>query len=402
MIIQSTTHKLLVIDDELGPRESLRMLFKNTYQVFCADSAQQGLQMLKEVNPDLILMDIRMPGLSGIDALRKIREIDSNISIIMLTGFGALETAQEALRLGANDYLKKPFDAKEIMEIVDRNIKRTQVSRRRVKALSEFKELNNRLMNELVKKEHMASLGQASAEFVHDLRTPLTVVLGYIQILFKKLEASEEMPSQPLQETLDFLDVIEKNVKRCCELAEVWQSLGKKDAARMKPVSLNELLREIVSVAEQTIPNSKIHVELENDAGPHEIHADSIQIFRAIQNVVMNAVQAITSGEGTVRILCRQTEDWINLEVVDNGCGMNAEQLKRMFDPYFTTKEPGKGTGLGLLITKKVIEDHGGNIEVESEQGKGTRVKIRLPVLQSVRVAPPSASESNLGQTVSH
>ena len=92
----------------------------------------------------------------------------------------------------------------------------------------------------------------------------------------------------------------------------------------------------------------------------------------------MNAVQAIT-GEGTVRIACHEAHGWVDLQISDTGCGMNAEQLKRMFDPYFTTKEPGKGTGLGLLITKKVIEDHGGTIEVESEQGKGTTFRLTLP-----------------------
>ncbi len=381
MIIQSTTYKILIIDDELGPRESLKILLKNTYQVHCAESGEQGLTMIKEVDPDLIVLDIRMPGIGGIETLRRIRQVDPNVSLIMLTGFGALETAQEALRLGANDYIKKPFDAKEMLEVVDRNVKRSQVARRRAKALTEFKELNSRLMNELAKKDHMATLGQASAEFVHDLRTPLTVVLGYIQILFKKLEATEGVTGGPLQETLDFLDVIEKNVKRCCELSEVWQSLGRKDPNRLKPTLLNEVLEEIAHLAGDAARKSGVELKLNVAAEKLVIHADFIQVFRAIQNVVMNAIQAITSGAGTVRITCKRDETWIDLQIADDGCGIAPEQLQRIFEPYFTTKEAGKGTGLGLLITKKVIEDHGGTIDVQSELQRGTTFFIRLPAM---------------------
>src|SRR5216110_57114 len=117
--------QILVIDDEMGPRESLRMLLKPNYQVHTADCVEAGIKLLKEKQPDTIVMDIRMPGVSGIEGLRQIREIDPNLSVIMLTGFGALETAKEALRLGANDYISKPFDAHEMQQVIDRNVERT-------------------------------------------------------------------------------------------------------------------------------------------------------------------------------------------------------------------------------------------------------------------------------------
>src|SRR6266508_5227081 len=137
-------------------------------------------------------MDIRMPGMTGIDGLRKIREIDPHLSVIMLTGFGALDTAKEALRLGANDYISKPFDAGEMRAVIGRNVERTRVQRASETAAAEIKELNSRLLQELAQKERLASLGQASAEFVHDLGNPLTIVWGYVQLLAKKLERSED------------------------------------------------------------------------------------------------------------------------------------------------------------------------------------------------------------------
>src|SRR3954468_11481978 len=160
---------VVIIDDEMGPRESLRMLLKPNYQVHTAENVETGLQLVREIHPDVVISDIRMPGTSGIDGLRKIREIDPHVAEIMLTGSGAPETAKEALRLGANDYISKPFDAREMRETIGRNVERTRVQRTGATASEEIKELNNRLLKELAQKERLASLGQASAEFVHDL-----------------------------------------------------------------------------------------------------------------------------------------------------------------------------------------------------------------------------------------
>src|ERR1700724_4331195 len=161
--------QVLVIDDEIGPRESLRMVLKAAYQGRPADWREAGLKLLKEKLPDTIVMDIRMPGMTGIEGLRKIREIDPHLSVIMLTGFGALDTAKEALRLGANDYISKPFDAHEMQEVINRNVERTRVQRTSEHAAAEIKELNNRLLQQLAQKERLPSLGQTSAEFGDDL-----------------------------------------------------------------------------------------------------------------------------------------------------------------------------------------------------------------------------------------
>ena len=164
--------KILVVDDEIGPRESLRMLLKNTHEVFLADHVDAGLEMLKEHKPDLVILDIRMPGKSGIQGLQELRKIDPVVSVVMLTGFGALDTARQAIQLGANDYLKKPFDTKEIMKVIRENIERTHLARKQAHVTEDLRNLNTELVNELTVKEHMACLGHASAEFVHDLRNP--------------------------------------------------------------------------------------------------------------------------------------------------------------------------------------------------------------------------------------
>src|SRR6266576_5143078 len=249
MTATSDLPEILVIDDEIGPRESLRMLLKPDYNVHTADCVEAGLKSLKEKQPDTIVMDIRMPGMTGIEGLRKIREIDPHLSVIMLTGFGALETAKEAVRLGANDYISKPFDAGEMREVIGRNVERTRVQRASENAAAEIKELNSRLLKQLAQKERLASLGQASAEFVHDLGNPLTIVWGYVQLLAKKLELSEGGTSVEKSTSIKELDIIEQNVRLCRELLTMWQSYVSVEASTPKVILVSNIVREVVKGA---------------------------------------------------------------------------------------------------------------------------------------------------------
>jgi signal transduction histidine kinase len=372
--------QILVIDDEVGPRESLRMLLKTDYQVHTADCVEAGIKLLKEKKPETIVMDIRMPGMSGIDGLRKIREIDPHLSVIMLTGFGALETAKEALRLGANDYISKPFDAAEMREVIGRNVERTRVQRASDSAAEEIKELNNRLLKELAQKERLASLGQASAEFVHDLGNPLTIVWGYVQLLAKKLERSENGSTVENAASVKELNIIEQNVRMCRELLTMWQSYGSVEASPRKQISVSAIVRDVIKSVGAMSAEHGVELQSEVCDDSCTLLGDAVQINRAIQNVVINAVQACMENKGSVRITCTEKDFYVDLRVEDNGAGMTKEQMTKIFDPYFTTKQGKSGTGLGLYITKKVVEDHAGSIKVDSTPNVGTTFVVRLPL----------------------
>ena len=375
--------KILVIDDEIGPRESLRMLLKPDYNVQTADCVEAGLKLLKEKQPDTIVMDIRMPGMTGIEGLRKIREIDPHLSVIMLTGFGALETAKEAVRLGANDYISKPFDAGEMREVIGRNVERTRVQRASDNAAAEIKELNARLLKQLAQKERLASLGQASAEFVHDLGNPLTIVWGYVQLLAKKLERSEGGTVGEKSASIKELDIIEQNVRLCRELLTMWQSYGSVEASPPRPVSVSGILREVIKGANAVAAQNGLEIQANICDDECMLMGDAIQINRAIQNVIVNAIQASSEKKGPVQIECTRKEFYVDIRVEDGGSGIDPAQMSKIFDPYFTTKQSKSGTGLGLYITKKVVEDHSGSIKVDSTPGIGTVFTIRLPLLNS-------------------
>src|ERR1700682_4576453 len=290
MTVSEQTPQVLVIDDEMGPRESLRMLLKPDYNVHTADCVEAGIKLLKEKQPDTIVMDIRMPGMTGIEGLRRIREIDPHLSVIMLTGFGALETAKEALRLGANDYISKPFDAREMREVIGRNVERTRIQRTGVNAATEIKELNNRLLKELAQKERLASLGQASAEFVHDLGNPLTIVWGYVQLLAKKLERSEAGAAPQNASSVKELNIIEQNVRLCRELLTMWQSYGSVEASPHKPISVSGIVREVVKGVGPMAVQNGVELQCKICDDPCTLSGDAVQITRAIQNVIINAI----------------------------------------------------------------------------------------------------------------
>jgi signal transduction histidine kinase len=380
MTSSSDLPQILVIDDEIGPRESLRMLLKPNYQVHTADCVEAGIKLLKEKQPDTIVMDIRMPGMTGIEGLRKIREIDPHLSVIMLTGFGALDTAKEALRLGANDYISKPFDAREMQEVIGRNVERTRVQRTSEHAAAEIRELNNRLLKELAQKERLASLGQASAEFVHDISNPLTIVWGYVQLLAKRLEQSESDTNQNATSVKE-LNIIEQNVRMCRELLTMWQSYGSVEASPPKPISVSQIVREVVKSANGMATQSGVDLQANICEDACTLVGDTVQIQRAIQNVVINGIQAAAEKKGKVTVDCAQKDFYVDLRIDDNGTGIAPAQLNRVFDPYFTTKQAKSGTGLGLYIAKKVVEDHNGSIKVESTPEIGTLFTIRLPLL---------------------
>jgi signal transduction histidine kinase len=381
MTVTAELPQVLVIDDEIGPRESLRMLLKPSYTVYTADSVEKGLQLLVEKRPDTIVMDIRMPGMTGIEGLRKIRQIDPHLSVIMLTGFGALETAKEALRLGANDYISKPFDAREMREVISRNVERTRTHRTSETAAGEIKELNNRLLQELAQKERLASLGQASAEFVHDIGNPLTIVWGYVQLLAKKLEESEKNGDAPKPAGSNKeLEIIEQNVRLCRDLLTMWQSYGSGEAAPHKLISISEIVREVLSSVEGMAAESPVALTSNVTADPCELMGEAVQVTRAIQNVIINAIQASAENHGTVSVDCIRKDFYVDVIVADTGHGIAVEKMSKIFDPYFTTKQGKSGTGLGLYITKKVIEDHGGSIKVDSVPDSGTTFIIRLPL----------------------
>jgi signal transduction histidine kinase len=375
-------NRVLIIDDELGPRESLRILLKKKYEVFCADSVDRGLELLQEKQPDVVVSDIRMPGVNGIEGLKLIREIDAEVPVIMLTGYGALETAQEAIRLGANDYMKKPFDANDMLAIIQRNVERGECMRRREQSRRTIEDLNKQLLDEIAHKNRLAAMGQASAELVHDLRNPMMIILGYVQLLGQELNDTRAGAPGAPHETVEYMDVIEQNVRRCKELIESWLDLSRNHHVALKPLNISEILQETVTGMRPLAVDKQAAIEFQIMPEPLGIMGHSVQLKRALQNLVGNALDALHGSEGRIFIACSNENNQVQIVISDNGEGIEQQHLPHIFEPFYSKKTNGQGTGLGLFITQKIIEDHHGTITIDSARGRGTRVFIQFPALQ--------------------
>jgi signal transduction histidine kinase len=368
--------KILVIDDERGPRESLRMVLKYDYEIFLADRVDGGIELLREKAPDLVIMDIRMPEKSGIEGLQEIREIDANVSIVMLTGYGDLETAQQAIRFGASDYLQKPFDAMEIQEVVKKYVGRSKLFSRKKQAQEELQKMTQSLSRDVGKTNKLTSLGAASSELVHDLRNPLTIIRGYLDLLNYELKEKQESTSDEMNE---YLDQIERNVERCAELVESWRSLGRFDFSQLQRLSLPKLINDCFRDA-AAHSDISFSLQVEGVEEQYEMLGERLQVKRAFQNLVDNAVVAVNyeSAPG-IAVMFSMNHGEIMIRLKDNGCGVDTQTLRWIFEPFDNTATIEKGAGLGLFITKKVLEEHRGALEFESHVGEGTIVTVRVP-----------------------
>ncbi|MCF7864413.1 MAG: response regulator, partial [Kiritimatiellales bacterium] len=319
---------VLVIDDERGPRESLRMVLKYDYEVFAADRVDGGIELLREKKPDLVIMDIRMPEKSGIEGLQEIRAIDPNVSIIMLTGYGDLETAQKAIRFGANDYLQKPFDTTEIQEIVKKYVERSKLNSRKRMAQEELQKMTQSLSREVGQTNKLTSLGAASSELVRDLRNPLTIIRGYLDLLTYELKEKQEVNSEGMEE---YLNQIEQNVERCAELVESWRALGRFDFSQMQRINIPKMLNDCFRDAAAHTDISR-SIQVEGIEEQYEMLGERLQVKRALQNLVDNAVTAVgQSTEPAITVVCVMDKSDIEIRIKDNGCGVDTHRLRWIF-----------------------------------------------------------------------
>ncbi len=384
---------VLVIDDELGPRESLRFLLKNEYRVLCADSVGRGLELLREQPLDAVILDIRMPDRNGIDGLRDIRRLDADVAVIMLTGYAALDTAQDAVRHEANDYMEKPFDAIEMRRTVEKHVARTRLRRKRQTLSNEVSQLQQQLTDEMGSRAHLAALGQASAEFVHDIRNVFAIVSGTAELLRYELTDRQRATTEPSVQTVENLGRLDHTVRRCSELLDTWQRLIRQKPDHLTTVDLVELARDVAHSCQPVAQAVHARVTCEHpNADAVLVVGAPVQLSRAISNVVQNAIQSLPPADGVVRLVVERNDDCACLRVTDNGCGISPEHLEKVFNSGFTTKHAGGGMGLGLFIVRKIVTGHGGNVTMTSEVGQGSQMTLTLPLAPKPELADASAA----------
>ena len=380
--------RVLIVDDDYGPRESLRILLKYDYEVMAASSVAEGLELLKANVVDTIILDNRMPGRTGLEGIVDMRQVDEYVSIIMLTGYGTLETACEAFRNQATDFMTKPPDTDAMLEAVAKNVSISRAKRARATLSKELSELNLSLSSELSETRPFARLGQRSDEIIHDLGNPLTILTCCVELLQGKVDEMKLEEGEQWMEALGYIQMIKKSVQHCCSLADAWRQLRDDISQNRETMSALEFLEDSLDSVHPMIATSNIVFQTDFSGVNADVlvDLDAMQMRRVLHNLLNNAIQAGQGRRGSQVTLRAVLEgDWMEITVTDNGAGIAPSRLSMIFEPYYTTKE--EGTGLGLAISKRIVEEHSGMLTAQSKEGEGSTFTIRVPARIPLPVA---------------
>jgi signal transduction histidine kinase len=359
---------VLVVDDEYGPRESVAFILSTDFTVETAGSAAEALAKLRERTFEAILLDIRMPGMDGIRALEEIRKIDPLVSVIMLTGYGTLLTAQQAMVGGANQYLRKPPDVDELVRATRQQAEATRMRRHQEQLTRDAQSLSVALKKEIETNEPHVWHGRASIELVHDLNNPLTVVIGYATLLIEEARALSKQDPVLAQKLLDNAVMVEKAAEYCRHLAENWRRAAKQ-TADFSALDLRQSVEEVRQVIFFGNPMIEISGIVDTP-----IQGAKYELMRIFQNLLKNALEA---GARKVAVTFSREGDRINLVLVDDGGGMDPDRVRRALGGGFTSKE--SGMGLGLSICRHLLNAHGATFKLDSQVGQGTTISLSFP-----------------------
>ena len=365
----TTRPKVLVIDDELGPRESMSYLLQDEFDVQTVDRVDRGLELISRESFAVVVMDIRMPQKNGIQGLEELRKIDTDVAVIMMTGYGALASAQAAMSLGANEYLKKPFDVDVLQQTVRRHAGEALERKKRSTLLKHLESMYESVKMEQKKHQMQVGYGQAAAEMVHDICNPLVVTIGYSNMLLD--EARQLSTSTPsMARILHYAERLENCSSFCLHLAESWRQSS-------RHVSKSETfdLRAAANEARAVLFFDSPRIEVEGDEGAL-ILGVRFEIMRVLQNLLKNSLEA---GATRVALTVRKKAARVILTVSDNGSGLPPETMAVILKkPVASTK--AHGTGLGLTICRHIAAAHHAELKVESRPGGGTIFSFDFPL----------------------
>ena len=374
---------LIVDDDQAMARSVQSVLITQGYRVQIVDSALLALERIQEGHFDLVLLDVMMPEMTGFQVLDALDRASLNTYFIIMTGDTTMESAVEAIRRGASDYLKKPFEPNELLIRVENIFKQKQLKAEHHRIEGQKKQLEM----ELYQSQKMEAIGTLAGGIAHDFNNILSIILGNSELALDNLE-----DNSPIRQNIE--QIFEAG-NRAKEITHQLLSFCRKGDSKRLPLNLNAIVGNSLKLMRASIPsNIEIHHNLLDEA--HTVLGDATQIHQILINLCTNASHAMEEQGGRIVVSLEdvtirssqvtQYNDlasgkYIKLVVSDNGHGIDPQIMDQIFDPYFTTKEVGKGTGMGLSLVQGIVKNHGGDIRVESELNRYTTVTIFLPII---------------------
>ena len=364
-----TKSKILVIDDEEIVLDSCtQILTKGDFVIRTAKNGTLGLNLIEEYQPDLVFVDLKMPGISGFEVLERIQELDPTIVTIVITGFATIGSAVEAMQRGAFDFLPKPFTPDELRLITQRGLEKRKLVLETL-ALRREKEML---------REHFAAIVS------HELKSPLAAVQQYLYGL------SGELSGQMTEDQLRRFERIQTRIDDLMKLIHTWLRAISVDIESIKenfkPTSIPIVITKAVESVEPHAVRKDISIQTSIEDDLSYVDGDEGTLVETIVNIIGNAVKYSPTGSH-ISITANSSENQVIIRIQDNGIGISKEDLPFIFEDFYTTKpnkDVEKGSGVGLALTRRILEAHEGTISVESELGKGSTFELCLPVVKEL------------------
>ncbi len=370
----SVPKTILLVDDEKDIRDVLEISLRDMgYHVHQAESGKKALALFRKKNPAIVLTDIKMPGMDGIEILRRIKRENPDTEVIMITGHGDTNLAIKSLKYEAVDFITKPI-SDDALQIALRRANEKIVTRLQLREYTENLEALVREKSEL--QDHLSSLGLMIGSISHGIKGLLTRLDGGVYLIDSALARQDYI------ETKEGLDILTLTIDRIKKMVLDILFYAKKRELKIDRVDSLKFANDIADAAEQKIKGHNIQVVRKFDQAPSEFSSDEDSLRSALINILENAAETCMENGSKdthkIVIAVKQDEKHIIFEISDNGTGMDSEKLEKIFDLFYSSKG-SKGTGFGLFISNNIIKQHGGSINVNSAKGKGSRFKIKIP-----------------------
>ncbi len=377
--------KVLIADDEPDMLRFLKTQMEKYYEVLEAVDGKQAVEKARQFLPDLIVLDMMMPEMDGIEACKEIKDSTPTqaIPVILLTARADDETKLSALNAGASDFLTKPFSTTELHVRVKNLVESYQYQRdltRQKSALESTLEQLKETEGQLVQNEKMASLGRLSAGIIHEINNPLNYAHSALHVLRMKKDL---LPQGDREKYAEVVADIEDGIGRVQRIVSDLRTFTHpKFGGAVDLVELEEIITTALRFLSYELKD-KIRVDLKIQKD-QRVFVDRNKLIQVFVNLFQNSADALKEKKFEVEepllvIQSREADGKALVSIRDNGAGIAPENLDKIFDPFFTTKDVGQGMGLGLSLCYRLMGDQGGSIAVKSEQGKFTEVDLEIP-----------------------
>jgi len=393
--------KVLVVDDEESVVVTIKAILQlDGYNVATTMSGAEARAMVRETEYDLVLTDLRLEDGDGLDVLNAVRESYPETVTIMLTGYASLESAIQALRAGAYDYLVKPSEVEELRSTVARGIERRRLGQELRLRVAELAQLNASLQQRIdeataelkERYEQLKELDRMKSQFLsiasHELKTPITAMSGFLQVALRRVRRlSQGDAAAPVAEALrgitEQLEVVYRQTGKLARLVDELLDVSRIQTGRIEfrygDVDLSELANEVATRMQLTTTTHTISVQRDSE---NVVTADRDHLEQVLNNLVTNAIKYSPTG-GAITIEVRPDDGGVRLSVTDQGIGIPEKELDAIFGLFYRSPDraarDAAGMGLGLYISREIVVRHGGRIWAESGGVKGSTLNVVIP-----------------------